>query len=170
GILFPVRDSRGGLRESEGSLPRESVSVGFLPYTQRTILVQAFKLLGAPYGWGGSGGEQDCSSFLQEIFSTVGIRLPRNSSEQAKAGSAVDLPSAVPAITILGMKGHIMLYLGEYEDNPYAIHAVWAYREPGPSGDIIRKIGRVAVTPLSLGEGSKKGSWQKRINSIKTLK
>ncbi|MGE5308642.1 MAG: SH3 domain-containing protein, partial [Deltaproteobacteria bacterium] len=40
GILFPVRDSRGGLRESEGSLPRESVSVGFLPYTQRTILVQ----------------------------------------------------------------------------------------------------------------------------------
>lgn len=158
---------------------------GFLPYTPRVIYQQAFKLLNEPYGWGGMYGEQDCSRFLQEIFATVGIDLPRDSRDQAKVGSGVasfdlnisgpssqklDLfPKAVGGISVLTMKGHIMLYLGEVDKKPYAIHSVWAYREPAGDEDRIRVINRVVVSGLDLGDGSKKGSLLKRLTGIRNI-
>lgn len=158
---------------------------GFLPYTARTIYKQAFKLLNEPYGWGGMYGEQDCSRFLQEVFATVGIDLPRDSKDQARVGSSIAafdlhspmpaaqklevIPKAVPGISVMTMKGHIMLYLGMVDQKPYAIHAVWAYREPAGEEDRVRVINRVAVSSLELGEGSKKGSLLKRLTGIRTI-
>lgn len=162
---------------------QNDVHDGFLPYTPRTIYQQAFKLLNEPYGWGGMYGEQDCSRFLQEVFATVGIDLPRDSKDQAKVGSGVasfDLkmsgpqklelfPKAVGGISVLTMKGHIMLYLGEVDKKPYAIHAVWAYREPAGDEDRVRVINRVVVSSLDLGDGSKKGSLFKRLTGIRNF-
>ena len=65
------------------------VSRGYLPYTPRTVIFQAFKLLHSPYGWGDMYGEQDCSRFIQLVFSTVGIQFPRNSLQQAKVGRLI---------------------------------------------------------------------------------
>ena len=126
-------------------------------------------------------GEQDCSRFLQEVFATVGISLPRNSSEQAKVGRrlaqfvqetpeeekiAILKAQAVGGITVLPMKGHIMLFLGMVGERPFAIHATWAYRERRGNNDVVRVINRVVVTDLSLGEGTKKGSLLKRLSSV----
>ena len=160
------------------------VSDGFLPYTPRTVYQQAFKLLNAPYGWGGSFGERDCSQFLCEVFSTVGIVLPRNSSKQAKVGAAVagfsaDSPEpakrdllangAVPGATLLRFPGHIMLYLGTAKGEPYAIHATWGYREKRGFSDITRLVNRVVVSTLRLGEGSAAGSHLARLTSAAVL-
>ena len=68
------------------------------------------------------------------------------------------------------MKGHIMLYLGTFEGRAYAIHAAWAYRAPGPSGDKIFVLNRVVVSNLTLGEGSKRGSLLNRLNAVKVVK
>jgi hypothetical protein len=47
---------------------RSDVSEGFLPFTQRNIIRQAFKLLGARYGWGGMYNGRDCSGFTHAVF------------------------------------------------------------------------------------------------------
>ncbi len=180
-ISFPVREDNGTIVFKRGFIERENIQVGCLPFTPHNILEQAFELLDKPYGWGDMHGEQDCSRFLQEVFATVGIYLPRNSSAQAKVGQLLaeftkDTSSeekikilkkqAIGGVTILPMKGHIMLYLGMVEDRPYVIQAVWGYREKSLGKDRIRVINRVAVSDLSLGDGSKKGSLLKRLSRV----
>ncbi len=46
-------------------------------------------MLNQPYGWGDMYGEQDCSRFLQMVFATVGISLPRDSKDQAQVSNSV---------------------------------------------------------------------------------
>src|SRR3989338_3426894 len=60
--LLPVRGDSGDMKIKTVYLKKEQASAGYLPYTPRNVLEQAFKLLNAPYGWGGMYGEQDCSS------------------------------------------------------------------------------------------------------------
>ena len=184
-VAIPTRNPEGTLAEVSGYLTRRDISVGFLPYTQRNMIDQAFKLLNSPYGWGGMYGEQDCSRFVQEVFSTVGIVMPRNSGQQAQVGvlaasfsaqegteakSAALRNTAIPGITTFYMKGHIMLYLGSVEGRPYAIHAPWGYREESSSAkEAIRVLNRVVVSDLSLGEGSRKGSLLERLLSVRRV-
>jgi hypothetical protein len=182
-VTLPTADDSGKNQFQIAYVKKEQASMGYLPYTSRTVIEQAFKMLNAPYGWGGMYGEQDCSRFLQEVFATVGIDLPRNSQDQARVGQSlaafeekeslsrkVDVLQKAPAgSTILPMKGHIMLYLGTVGGRPYAIHAVWGYREPSAEGDVVRVINRVAVTDLYLGEGSQKGSLLQRLNAIRSI-
>ena len=99
-------------------------------------------MLNQPYGWGDMYGEQDCSRFLQMVFATVGIMLPRDSKDQAQvsnSGSDFDEKSdanvkiaailkAPAASTLLAMKGHIMLYLGAVNGKPYVIHGTTGYK------------------------------------------
>ncbi len=180
-IRFPGRDAGGQWEWKTGFMNKKDIHEGYLAYTPRNVINQAFALLNEPYGWGGLHGEQDCSRFLHEIFSTFGIILPRNSKEQARAGKILgrfteDSPppvklktleeQAVGGITVLGMKGHIMLYLGWVEGRPYAIHATWGYRVPAGDEDRVCVVNRVVVSDLSLGEGSQRGSLLERIHSI----
>ena len=179
-VSLPLRMDDGNVIVKTVYIKSEDIHKGFLPYTPRRIIEQAFKMLNAPYGWGGMNGEQDCSRFLAEVFGTFGMHLPRNSKEQAQAGRPVArfdigapdekklkaLRDAAGGVTVLPMKGHIMIYLGMADDRPYAIHAVWAYRQPGKRKDAVRVINRVAVTDLFLGEGSQKGSLLKRLNAV----
>lgn len=184
-ISVPSRTEEGKFTGRAAYIKRSDVNFGYLPYTPRNIIQQAFKLLNAPYGWGGKNGEQDCSSFLQEVFSTVGIILPRNSSDQGKVGRSLGeftekagtelkmsvlRDRAIAGATIMQLKGHILLYLGMYEDRPYAIHAAHAYRQKmWWGGDIVREVNRVVVSDLSLGENSQKGSLLERIISIRNI-
>lgn len=156
---------------------RRDINMGYLGYTPRNMIEQAFKMLNAPYGWGGVNGQQDCSAFLKQIFATVGIDLPRNSSEQGQVGQLlgskgqVDIfKKAIAGSTIAQLKGHIVLYIGIVDDQPYAIHAAFAYREPAGLTDQTRVVNRVIVSDLSLGAGTKKGSLLDRIVAIRVVK
>ena len=182
-VRIPARREDGRFVFKTFYLDQSDVHDGFLPYTARTIYKQAFALLNAPYGWGGMHGEQDCSRFLQEIFASVGIMLPRDSKDQARVGMALaafeadtkedeklrSFGKALGGATILTLKGHIMLYLGSIDGKPYAIHAVWAYREPAGGEDRVRVIDRVTVSDLNLGDGSEKGSLLKRLTGLRMI-
>ncbi|MCA9395134.1 MAG: SH3 domain-containing protein [Candidatus Omnitrophica bacterium] len=179
-VLLPVRNTDGRLAIRPGFIAFDKSSAGYLPFTPRVIIEQAFKLLNAPYGWGGMYGEQDCSRFILEVFTTVGLRLPRDSGPQAKSGRLLArfdlktpldekrgvLQGVMPGSVVLTMRGHIMLYLGTVDGRPYAIHSFWAYREPAQEGDRVRVVNRVAVSDLDLGEGSAKGSLLKRLTGV----
>ena len=183
-VLLPQRQANGSAVFVSGFLAREDVSFGFLPFTPRVIYRQAFKMLNAPYGWGDMYGEQDCSRFLQMIFSTVGITLPRNSGEQGRVGTMIKgfaeelsadekrsliADRALGAQTLLRFKGHIALYLGEVDDEPYAIHETWGYHESSSRGDQVRILNRVVVSRLDLSAGSQKGSLLDRLLSVRII-
>jgi hypothetical protein len=184
GILLPVRREDGSLLLRRAYLKAREVREGYLPYTPRNIFYQAFELLNAPYGWGGRSGGIDCSDFIRQVFATVGIILPRNSKEEAQVGLLVGeygrgatkdskirtlAASSVGGITLLCLRGHIMLFLGMANGRPYAIHALWAFEQKVGPRTVVRPVGRVAVTGLSLGEGSKKGSLLERIYAIRMI-
>ncbi|MCU0575747.1 MAG: SH3 domain-containing protein [Desulfobacterota bacterium] len=177
-VLVPARSEGGWCSFDAAYVPASQVNTGYLPYTPRAAITQAFRLLNAPYGWGGMYGEQDCSRFIQEVFATFGILMPRNSGQQAKAGSLIAAfdrtrsaqvrretltASARGGITTLQFPGHIMLYLGDVGGVPYAIHDLYAYTEPAGEDERLVSINKVAVTSLEIGEGTKKGSLLMRV-------
>jgi len=183
-VVLPTRDSDGKIRIVSGYIRAKDLHLGYLPYTQRVIIEQAFELLNTPYGWGGANGEQDCSQFLQEIFSTTGIDLPRNSGSQAKAGAllyefkksdkasereAEVIAYAKPGVSLLYMKGHIMLYLGEVNKKPFAIHDTRGYSKRIWFKDVGMLINKITVSDLTLGDGSFKGSWLSRLQCVRLI-
>ena len=183
-VILPERQDDGNVQMMPGFIAREDVSIGYQPYTARAVYHQAFKMLNAPYGWGDRYGEQDCSRFLQMVFATFGIDLPRNSGSQAKTGRSVAefkpttptdkrlnaILGSSPGLTLIQMKGHIMLYLGGVDGQPYAIHAIWAYHEKAPDGkERSRLLNRVTVTDLDLGKGSEKKSLLERTLSVREI-
>ncbi len=179
-VKIPARGNDGELVLLDDVVRAHGISEGFLPYTRRNVLVQAFKLLDAPYSWGGSNSGFDCSTYAYDVFAVFGIRLPRNSTWQAEVGRrlahfeerdrAADRLDTVhrwpPGVTLLRLPGHIMMYLGEEAGKPYAIHAVWGVKDR--DGNIM-KIDKVAVTDLDLGRGAKDGSLLERITDVREV-
>jgi len=159
-VLIPTRDEDGNLVLSNATINSNHTHKGYLAYTPRNILTQAFEFLNAPYGWGGMFGEQDCSKFVQQVYATVGIRLPRNSSSQSIAGENYlelynldkmtkenRLISLAPiGATIVHLKGHIMLYIGDYKGEPYVIQTVWGESKKHYA------LGQTAVTSLNFNK------------------
>lgn len=183
-VLVPVRGEDGRCLFEAAYVSGSQVNPGFLVYTPRNALIQAFRLLHTPYGWGGMYGEQDCSRLIQEVFACFGITMPRNSSQQARVGRAVAeldrktgprersallADKATPGITILQFPGHIMLYVGHVEGVPFAIHDLYAYTEKVEGVERLVALGRVAVTNMELGGGTSKGSFLMRLASIKEV-
>ncbi len=183
-VMVPLRGRDGSLVQGRGYIKRTGARKGYLPFTARHILEQAFAGLHEPYGWGGRTGEQDCSRFMKEVFATVGLCLPRNSADQGRIGGLImEVPEGASAeeklhilsrkalggLTLLYLKGHIMLFTGMKEGRPYAIHATWGYPERFWFGDQTRVINRVEVTDLFLGQGSGRGSLLERVISARSF-
>ena len=165
-VKLPTRNENGNVVMDFALIPiLEDVTLGYLPYTRANIIKQSFKLQGERYGWGGTFNGRDCTAFIMDIFRTMGIMLPRNSSEQGKLASGVyyemsdgmseegrkHLFNNLEAGTALYMGGHAMLYLGEYNDECYAIHNFSGFEleETGMKNRHFSVLG-VAVTPLSI--------------------
>jgi cell wall-associated NlpC family hydrolase len=55
------------------------------------VVAAAQRYLGVPYAWGGTDPAVglDCSGLVQRVYGDLGIDLPRTSSQQATAGTAV---------------------------------------------------------------------------------
>lgn len=117
------------------------------------------------YGWGGMYGQRDCSSMLRDMFAPFGIWLPRNSYQQSKIGEVISLENlsdeekvklikekAVPFQTLLYKKGHIVLYVGTYNDEIVVFHDTWGIKtkKDGIEGRIV--IGKTIFSTLKLGK------------------
>ena len=57
------------------------------------IVEYAMRFIGNPYVWGGTSLTKgaDCSGFVQSVFKSKGIKLPRTSKKQAKGGKTVSI-------------------------------------------------------------------------------
>jgi len=182
-VNVPAMDADGTLAVKQAYMNAEDVNAGYLPFTARNIYKQALMMLNEPYGWGDMYGEQDCSRFLQMVFATVGISLPRDSKDQDQVSNvAVDFDQqsddsvkiasiirAPAANTLLAMKGHIMLYLGTVDGKPYVIHDTTGYKKTEDQKEVNYAIDRVIISDLSLGQGTQKGSLLRRLTRTVTI-
>lgn len=181
-VWMPFRSENGNVHHKKGYIKKKSdVREGFPSYTQANVIRQAFKLLGVRYGWGGMYNGRDCSGFVQDVFLSMGIDMPRDSKKQPFAGTVIGsyepyqgaekkdaaLQAATPGITLLRMPKHMMLYLGEENNHYYVIHSTWAERiGQDPVKDEKKRINQVVVSDLSLNGNSYVGSLFDRIIQI----
>lgn len=163
-VRIPAKTAAGQAAALTAVIDKKAaVHNGFLPYTKNQIIAQSFEFLHAPYGWGGLKNSVDCSSFIADIYRTVGIELPRNADEQEQtAGIGYTLQSLgdEEKLRALGrlqpgdalfFDGHTMLYLGMTNNEPFIIHSLGSYTKHTPSGNLekIRTM-QVVVSGLSL--------------------
>lgn len=182
-VTLPRRGSDGHVTFKKGYIAlTEDVSEGFPSFTQRNIINQAFKLLGARYGWGGTYNGRDCSGFTQDVFLSFGLAMPRSSKGQGFVGTQLGhyvykadndlktamLDAAVPGTTILRMPSHMMLYLGKVDGQYYVIHSTWAERYSMTS-DAKNRINQVVVSDLTLNGRSHLGPLFDRIISANEI-
>ncbi|WP_018685602.1 transglycosylase SLT domain-containing protein [Actinokineospora enzanensis] len=111
--------------------------------TGADVVADAKKYLGVPYVWGGTNPATglDCSGLVKQVYSDLGIDLPRVSRDQAKAGTAVaSLDQAKPGdlLAFGSPVHHIAIYIGDGK----MIHA------PEPGQNV--KISSVYETPTAI--------------------
>jgi cell wall-associated NlpC family hydrolase len=136
-----------------------------VPATAGRVADLANRMLGQSYGWGGLHELRDCSAMTRDLFAPFGLYLPRNSSEQARAGRIVPLGGmsddakerlilrdGVPMLTLLGAPGHVMLYLGRRDGKALIMHNTWGVKVRNPGGlEGYKLIGRCCITTLRPG-------------------
>jgi hypothetical protein len=69
----------------------------FIPeeFSQEKLLATSKLCLEIPYLWGGKNAfGYDCSGFIQTVYKTFGINLPRDSGQQVKLGKDINLVDA----------------------------------------------------------------------------
>ncbi len=163
-VELPVRDDDGKLRFSPALVPRGAdVATGYLPLTQANLLRQGFKFLGERYGWGNGYGTRDCSSFVSEVYRSVGVELPRNTSDQAVSpalnrialgkdddrAKRLALVKATQPGDLIYIPGHVMMVIGHEGDRTWVIHDTSGASWLGANGERLRaKLNGVSVTPL----------------------
>ena len=83
-VALPYSESASLAVEDAGDA-EAALHRGSLPYTANNLRRAAFACLGDVYGWGGQDDSVDCSSFVADVYRTVGIELPRDADEQEEA-------------------------------------------------------------------------------------
>ena len=85
------------------------------------VALYALSLADTPYRYGGNSGENgfDCSGFVQHVYlNTLGIKLPRTSTEMSRAGSEPDAGQLHPGDLVFFNTrhqpfSHVGIYVGE---------------------------------------------------------
>ena len=163
-LFVPVRQ---GQATSWQHVPAPTGSAGAFPVNLSPNAVASLgnQMMGEPYGWGGVDFNRDCSSMLRDLYTPFGIWLPRNSSQQALVGQSMNLSGlddagkqrlireyGQPFLTLLGMSGHVVLYVGDYQGQAAVFHDIWGARTSLNNGQEGRLImGKVVVTSLAPG-------------------
>ena len=81
---LPIRSNDGRLSFAPALLQKNTESsAAALPLTRANVIGQAFKFLGERYGWGHSYNGRDCSGFVSDVYRSMGVQMPRNTSAQA---------------------------------------------------------------------------------------
>lgn len=140
-VYMPSVDANGTIIEQGFNIPNDNdVVKGALACSENNLIRQAFRFLGEGYGWGGMENNVDCSAFVQDVYRSVGIELPRDADKQEKAMARsislkgmnreqrLDILKKSKPGSLLFTPTHVMMYLGT-DDNgePLIIHAASSY-------------------------------------------
>lgn len=163
-ILIPTRLANGIAQIAFTTIAKDSASILPLPASTKNFARIIKALQGRPYGWGGYGFYNDCSAEMKALFTMFGIALPRNTRYQALSGVTTDLSGlseedrlntimhkAKPLLTLIYIKGHILLYVGKYKNSngkefPLSYQEMWGLKPRNQSYRLI--VGKSVFFPL----------------------
>lgn len=139
-LLIPKKTLDNLLVWDKISVKNSNIKPFPLEFNKTNVKNTLQTLLNGKYTWGGINGGRDCSSTLKDFYTTFGIWLPRNSSQQAKFGKQINLTgtpkektqivlkNGIPFLSTVYKKGHIMLYVGTKNKEPLIFHNVWGIK------------------------------------------
>jgi len=161
---LPLRKPDGSLAFTPALLQKNTdTAADYLPLTRANIIRQAFKFLGERYGWGHDYDGRDCSGFVSDVYRSMGVEMPRNTSKQAISPALehraftdkdshearLEAAHALQVGDMVYIPGHVMMVIGQYQGQPWVIHDVGGmsyHKADGSTAHI--KLNSVSVTPL----------------------
>jgi len=179
---LPVRNADGHLAFAPALLPKTADSrADYLPLTRANLIRQSFKFLGERYGWGHAYNGRDCSGFVSEVYRSMGVQMPRNTSDQAVSpafarthfepadGRAARM-AAVDALDVgdlIYIPGHVMMFVGRIDGMPYVIHDTNGGSVLDSAGEVHSlRLNAVSLTPLLPLRFGKEHDYVDRITNI----
>lgn len=137
-IFIPVKNEHQQAVIKVGVVRKQAVSLMPLVVSKKNMAKILEQLQNRPYGWGGAFFFNDCSQEMKSIFTPFGIWLPRNSAQQTKFNSTLDLSKnsmderinilkakGHPLMTLIYVGGHVMLYMGNREGEAMTYQNLW---------------------------------------------
>ncbi|KAF1707779.1 SH3 domain-containing protein [Pseudoxanthomonas sacheonensis] len=181
-VELPIRDTQGALAFAPALLQKnQDTAAAYLPLTRTNLIRQAFKFLGERYGWGHSYNGRDCSGFVSEVYRSMGVELPRNTSDQS-ISPALDRTTfgkddgpgprraAVDRLQVgdlIYIPGHVMMMIGRVDGAPYVIHDTNGGSFLDAEGNMrSMHLNAVSVTPLLPLRFNQRTTYVDRITSI----
>jgi cell wall-associated NlpC family hydrolase len=189
-VKIPIKNAKGALAFTWALIARnQDVSVGYLPYSKENIIKQGFKFLGERYGWGHDYNGRDCTGFVGEIYKSFGLIMPRNSGQQGQGRYGINqtfilsenlnesvenkvkkILSTIEVGDLLYISGHVMMYLGDDNAEPYIIHDVKGLSYFDHDNKFYRgTLNGVSVTPLLPLQLSEEANYIDRIYNVKKI-
>lgn len=164
-VYYPVREANGWAGMRTTKLSRQQAQPKPLPLTPGNVASVGKEMFGQHYGWGGMYGLRDCSATTRDLLTPFGIWLPRNSRAQSRTGVVQDLEgmskeekekiiqqTGTPFLSLIGLPGHITMYIGVYEGQVAILHNVWGVRTvEGANNNARHIIGKTLVTSIAPG-------------------
>jgi cell wall-associated NlpC family hydrolase len=163
-LQLPLRDADGKLQFTPALLQKNTDTASdYLPLTTANIIGQAFKFLGERYGWGHSYDGRDCSGFVSDVYRSMGVQMPRDTSKQSispalehrlftdedSREARIKAAHELQVGDLVYIPGHVMMVIGQRDGQPYVIHDVGSMSYRKSDGTIARiKLNAVSVTPL----------------------
>jgi len=173
GTIFPSRKGKFAMviRDNTGKgyisrIDRNKNIVKFpIEFNKKNVNTVINELIDKPYGWGGFLGNRDCSLLTKDLLTPFGFPMKRHSSAQLRNGKYISLKDksnkqkkeyikkhAVPFLSLIYIKGHIALYLGNVKGEPIIFHSVWGVKTLVDGVQQRHIIGKSVISSLTLGK------------------
>jgi hypothetical protein len=158
-VLVPSKNEDGELKFTSLCISKKDVHEGYLPYTPKNIIYQAFELVGAP-----TDPSDSASEFFQGIYASCGIVLPHTIDTISKFGKDISKfdpktsetqkkifisSKTVSGVSILISKNHLMLYLGTSEGGIFVVHQVSGFGEKNKKRKVFNMVNHTIVSDLT---------------------
>ncbi len=116
-------DSRNTPRPLTNNTPKAGQSMNTTT-ADNPVIKEAERWIGVPYKWGGrDSAGTDCSGFVQSVYKTFGLSLPRTASDQYSYSQMIAEEEAVPGDLIFFRIDDKIVHVGLYAGNNRMIHA-----------------------------------------------
>lgn len=137
-IIVPDNNTLFG-KISKINISNDYVKKAPIKFSSRNLRILTNELINESYSWGGFNNKRDCSALTRDFMAPFGIYLARNSASQKQNGKYLDMKNlsneekkifirkhAIPYLSLIYKQGHIMLYIGEFNNQNIVFHNLWS--------------------------------------------